>query len=845
MSDINQKYSIDAEFEIPEAFDIYALRDKGVKLIQEYSGTSWTDHNLHDPGITILEQICFAIADVSYQTTQAIESAIENNQFANSPYFKVDNSNPSFFTFEDLAKIIQQDERVYKVFVIPSLTYPTVSGIYDLVIFCEQGANREDIKKWVNEISNQWRPLCIKIESIHLPPIKPIIIDLEVEVNSTDNIQDILQSYLSVIKDFLKGKNNSFTFFNEQITDPTSFSKKIGIQLQAADLVTAINQIKFTKDIINIKLKDPEQEFIWTLIFDTPFELTIDPKSKITLKYSGTALHVCTDKQLFQFDKKNQFKRKQPQSRINDNLTRYTQFSSLQKGLPAIYNLEREFQDPILSEDSGALQLKGILSVFDLVISNFIGKLEIIYSFLNKKHLKFADLAEDMLLKIPGIEWVWIDFIDKFEEVKVTKSKPKRYTYWKNYLNNYKDKLHEMVSMNSRAELDNIEQLISSYLYLLQLMGFNLELIVKPLKQLTALDRAFYLERLLEYWIENKNHRIHTQNNFFQTSIQPSNTGYRGLISAILNLNFDTFSFTQNISKTWSKISKTENHSYKIEQIKSIADLFIYGRNEKNYVLSDKSTTIIKSPGNSIGNIDKIISPEEIIDLCRKLKEIHDKSEGFLLFEHALLAPELEESVFGLNCEIDDSLHFYIDPNFSVTDIYRRISEIESCIANNSHKIVTKHEGKQQFCNFLLVDETEFKIDKFYGSEKDSIEDAQRIHAILEKNGIKFKIIDYLYYKFSNQIDPYSFTVTLCFPNWIDKFATASQINTVLQIIDKITPPHLVIQCKWLNPKEFEYLMDNFGKLTKSKNLDADKSEARINICNLLMKDEVHPTINS
>jgi hypothetical protein len=845
MSDINQKYSIDAEFEIPEAFDIYALRDKGIKLIQQYSGTSWTDHNLHDPGITILEQICFAIADVSYQTTQAIESAIESNQFAFSPYFKIDSTTPSFYTFEDLAKIIQQDERVYKVFVIPSLTYPTVSGVYDLVIFCEQGANREDVKKWVNEISNQWRPLCTKIESIHLPPIKPIIIDLEVEVNSTENIQDILQSYIGVIKDFLKGKNNSFTFFNEQITDPISFSKKIGIQLQAADLVAAINQIKFTKDIINIKLKDPEQEFIWTLIFDIPYELTIDPKSKITFKYSGTTIHVCTDKQLFQFDKKNQFKRKQSNFRGNDNFNRYTQFSSLQKGLPSIYNLERDFRDPIKTEDAGALQLKGLLSVFDLVISNFIGKLEVIYSFLNKKHIKFADLAEDMLLKIPGIEWVWIDFINNFEEVKVTKSKPQRYTYWKNYLNTYKDKLHEMVSMSSRAELDNIEQLISSYLYLLQLMGFNLELIVKPLKQLTALDRAFYLERLLEYWIDNKNHRIHTQNNFYQTSIQPSNTGYRGLISAILNLNFDTFSFSQNISKTWSKLSKPENHAFKIEQIKSIADLFIYGRNEKNYVLSEKSATIIKSPDNPIGFINKFITQEQIVDLCRKLKDIHDKSEGFLLFEHALLAPELEESVFGLNCQIEHSLYFYIEPNYTVRDIYRKISEIESSITNNSFKIITKNEGKRQYCNFLMIDDTEFKIDKFYGAEKDGVEDAQRIGRIIRDKGIKFHIIDYLYYRFANQIDPYSFTISLCFPNWIDKFATASQINSILQIIDKTAPPHLVVQCKWLNPKEFEFLMENFNKLTKGKSIDTEKSAARINLCNLLMKDEVQPSINS
>ncbi len=846
MSDNTEKYSINAELEIPSDYDIYALREKGISLIQKLSGSTWTDHNLHDPGITILEQICFAIADISYQTTQAIELAIESNQFKSNPYFsKLNNSVISFYTFLDLVEILQQDERIYKIFVIPSLSYPTVDGIFDLIIFCEQGSNREEIRNWVNLICNQWRPLCTKIETIHLPPIKPIVIDLEVEVNTIENIQDIIQSYILLIKEFLKGNTQKFKYYNEKITDPKSFSKKIGIVIQAADLVTALNKVNYTKDIINITLKDPNQEFIWTLSFDTPYELTIDEKSKITLKYSGSNIYECTGNQLFQFDKVNSIKKKVELEKNINTINRYTQFSSLQQGMPQVYDLEREFTDPIKAEDSGTIQLKGILTVYDLLISNYISKLELVYSFLNKKHLKFSDLAEDMLACIPGIEWVWIDFIEQFEEIKITKNKPKRQQYWDKYLSNQKEKLHELVSMSSRTELENIEQIISSYLYLLQLLGFNLELISPIHKSLPSFDRAIYLEKLLEYWIENKNLRVHTQNNFHQTSIQPSSTGYRGMISTILNLNFDTFSFTQNISKTWSKISKSENHSYKIEQINSITDLFIYGRNEKNFIYQDNKHLIIKSPGSPIATVNRDLNHEETIDLCRKLKEIHDKSEGFLLFEHALLAPELEEPVFGLNGQIEPALYFYIEPNYSVTDIYRKINEIEFAISNETYRIVTKNEGKRQFCNFIYIDELQYKIDKFYSSEKDGKEDANRIIKIIQNHGIAFKIIDNLYYQFSNQVDPYSFTLSICFPNWIEKFATTSQINTALQLIDKITPPHLVVQCKWLNPKEFEFLMDNFNRLIKGKNIENEKSLARINICNLLLNNEIHPTINS
>ncbi|MFX1678779.1 hypothetical protein PV762_06070 [Mitsuaria sp. CC2] len=43
------------------------LRARGITLLQQLSGGVWTDHNLHDPGITMLEQLCFGLTDVVYR----------------------------------------------------------------------------------------------------------------------------------------------------------------------------------------------------------------------------------------------------------------------------------------------------------------------------------------------------------------------------------------------------------------------------------------------------------------------------------------------------------------------------------------------------------------------------------------------------------------------------------------------------------------------------------------------------------------------------------------------------------------------------------------------------------
>ena len=47
--------------------DYARLRDEGLSLLGRLAGTQWTDFNTHDPGITILEQLCYAITDLGYR----------------------------------------------------------------------------------------------------------------------------------------------------------------------------------------------------------------------------------------------------------------------------------------------------------------------------------------------------------------------------------------------------------------------------------------------------------------------------------------------------------------------------------------------------------------------------------------------------------------------------------------------------------------------------------------------------------------------------------------------------------------------------------------------------------
>ena len=47
--------------------DYATLRQEGIRQLGRLVGSEWTDFNEHDPGITILEQLCYALTDLAYR----------------------------------------------------------------------------------------------------------------------------------------------------------------------------------------------------------------------------------------------------------------------------------------------------------------------------------------------------------------------------------------------------------------------------------------------------------------------------------------------------------------------------------------------------------------------------------------------------------------------------------------------------------------------------------------------------------------------------------------------------------------------------------------------------------
>ena len=63
--------------------DYVALRKRGIELIEKLGSELWTDYNIHDPGITLLELLCYAETEVGYKLGFSIRDLLEPHPVEN------------------------------------------------------------------------------------------------------------------------------------------------------------------------------------------------------------------------------------------------------------------------------------------------------------------------------------------------------------------------------------------------------------------------------------------------------------------------------------------------------------------------------------------------------------------------------------------------------------------------------------------------------------------------------------------------------------------------------------------------------------------------------------------
>lgn len=85
------------------AEDFYRLRREGIGFIEQMASAHWTDYNVHDPGITILEALCYAITELAYRAAWHVKDILSPETAPADPLPPYPNQ--AFFTAREILTV--------------------------------------------------------------------------------------------------------------------------------------------------------------------------------------------------------------------------------------------------------------------------------------------------------------------------------------------------------------------------------------------------------------------------------------------------------------------------------------------------------------------------------------------------------------------------------------------------------------------------------------------------------------------------------------------------------------------------------------------------------------------
>ncbi|WP_343696930.1 hypothetical protein [Flavobacterium sp.] len=242
MSILNQHITIPKNSATEDDLDFFYLRKKGIEYIESFGSKFWTDFNEHDPGITMLEMLSYAISDLGMRLNLPIENILasdDSNKGIPKQFFKASevlSSSP--VTQNDYRKLFidikgvrncwlaKHEKKVYVDCKKNQLSYDIkdynnlpenlrksfdLNGLYDLYVDFESSkpSEIEIVKEEIRKQYHANRNLCEDLVDIRKVVDYPIKICADIEVNTEAdeelvhaNVIHALESYLSTTVNF-------------------------------------------------------------------------------------------------------------------------------------------------------------------------------------------------------------------------------------------------------------------------------------------------------------------------------------------------------------------------------------------------------------------------------------------------------------------------------------------------------------------------------------------------------------------------------------------------------------------------------------------------------------------
>ncbi len=200
--------------------DIVALRSMAIERISQLSGSIWNDYNATDPGITILEALCFSILDLGYRMTFDIRDLLTEEGHKHPLYenvfyepYQVLPSAP--LTIDDYRKLILENidgvkniwlKATQKTIRIPEDVgggVTKIKGFYDVFVDLDEQVDEKETVKEIKALLDKNRNLCEDFNEIKTIEHIQVGIDAAIEVEPEANYDVILQRIISELIEYV------------------------------------------------------------------------------------------------------------------------------------------------------------------------------------------------------------------------------------------------------------------------------------------------------------------------------------------------------------------------------------------------------------------------------------------------------------------------------------------------------------------------------------------------------------------------------------------------------------------------------------------------------------------
>ncbi|MGH1337488.1 MAG: hypothetical protein ACRBFS_15300 [Aureispira sp.] len=191
------------------------LKEVWLEFMQQLSGDIWTDYNTHDPGITIMEQLCDSLSKINKRATTPIQNLL-NSQSRK----KREEINNAFYDAVEILPTNPVTKEDYRILIIDRIQYVKnawvepvrdnlqgIKGLYRILLQIDESARSEAtielIKKEVFSLFTQHRNLCEDIESIQVLEVEKIEIFADIDIRPEAIAEEILADILFKLEEHL------------------------------------------------------------------------------------------------------------------------------------------------------------------------------------------------------------------------------------------------------------------------------------------------------------------------------------------------------------------------------------------------------------------------------------------------------------------------------------------------------------------------------------------------------------------------------------------------------------------------------------------------------------------